>query len=150
MHREVLEAQTAELCLQRESSQEQHKTVQRSAEAAVRARHIQLLEMAMNDPALMRCWPIYGTASSDEGRKQFLYCNLIISHHCMCYELGYFTDDEVEQTLYHTFGNEIVRTFWEVTRPARARTAWHGGTMRKFYDLAELAYLRQVGDGGVA
>ncbi|MEV8545623.1 DUF6082 family protein [Streptomyces sp. NPDC051572] len=149
MHREVLEAQTAELSLQRESSQDQHKTVQRSAEAAVRARHIKLLEMAINDPELMQCWPIYGVADSDEHRKQYLYCNLIISHHCMCYELGYFTDEEVEQTLYHTFGNEIVCNFWEATRPARTRTAWHGGQMRKFYDLAELTYLRRLSDESV-
>jgi cell division protein FtsL len=150
MHREVLEAQTAELCLQRESTQGQHKTVQRSAEAAVRARHIKLLEMAINDPVLMQCWPVYGIADSDELRKQYIYCNLIISHHCMCYELGYFTDEEVEQTLYHTFSNDVVRNFWEATRPARTRTAPHGGQLRKFYDMAELAYLRQVDDHGVA
>ncbi|MBW8798250.1 MAG: hypothetical protein JF597_33110 [Streptomyces sp.] len=150
MHREVLEAQTAELCLQRESAQGQHKTVQRSAEAAVRALHVKLLEMAIDDPALMKCWPIYATADTEEVRKQYLYCNLIISHHCMCYELGYFTDEEVEQSLYHAFGNEIIRNFWETSRPARTHTAPHGGIMRKFYDLAELAYTHQMNDQGVA
>jgi cell division protein FtsL len=146
MHREVLEAQTAELCLQRESTQGQHKTVQRSAEAAVRARHIKLLEMAINDPELMRCWPIYGISDSDECRKQYLYCNLIISHHCMCYELGYYSDDEVELTLRHIFTNEIVRSFWEATREARSRNSQYGGIMRKFYDLVELTYTRQLTD----
>lgn len=137
------------ISLQRDDNQGQHKTVQRSAEAAVRARHIKLLEMAINDPELMQCWPMHEVADSDKCRKQYLYCNLIISHHCMCYVLGYSTDDDVEQTLYHTFGNEIVRNFWGATRPARTRTAWHGGQMRKFYDLAELAYLRRLNDDGV-
>lgn len=134
------------ISLQRDDTQGQHKTVQRSAEAAVRARHIKLLEMAINDPELMQCWPVYGIADSDERRRQYLYCNLIISHHCMCYELGYYSDDEVEQTLRHIFTNEIVRSFWETTREARSRNAPHGGTMRKFYDLAELTYLRLQAD----
>ncbi|WP_221740747.1 DUF6082 family protein [Streptomyces sp. RP5T] len=149
MHREVLEAQTAELCLQREAGQSQHNTVRRSAEAAVRARHIKLLEMAMDDPLLMQCWPDYGPDTSHNCRKQYMYCNLIISHHCMCYELGYFTDEEVEASLYHIFGNEIVRSFWEKTRAPRGRTAPHGGLMRKFYDMTELAYLRRVDGDGV-
>lgn len=150
MHREVLEAQTAELCLQRETSQEQHKTVQRSAEAAVRGQHIKLLEMAINDPLLMGCWPGYSPGISDDRRKQYMYCNLIISHHCMCYELGYFTDEEVEASLYHLFGSEIVRSFWETTRMPRNHTAPHGGLMRKFYDMTELAYMRRVGGDGLS
>ncbi|MFK0154871.1 DUF6082 family protein [Streptomyces sp. NPDC090499] len=150
MHREVLEAQTAELCLQRESTQGQHKTVQRSAEAAVRARHIQLLEMAINDPALMKCWPIYGLADTDEKRKQYLYCNLIMSHHSMCYELDYLTDDELEECLFHAFSNDILRDFWESSRSARNRATPHGGHMRKFYDLAELSYARRSDSRGVA
>ncbi|MFF7445986.1 MULTISPECIES: DUF6082 family protein [unclassified Streptomyces] len=150
MHREVLEAQTAELCLQRESNREQHKTVQRSAEAAVRARHIKLLEMAMNDPDLMNCWPEYSPGITERQAKQFMYCNLIIAHHYMCYELGYVNDDEIEASLRHMFRNEVVRHFWEATRPARSRTAWRGGTMGKFYDVAELAYSDQLNDGGAA
>lgn len=150
MHREVLEAQTAELCLQRESAQGQHKTVRRSAEAAVRARHIQLLEMAINDPALMKCWPIYGLADTDEQRKQYLYCNLIMSHHYMCYELEYVTDEELEESLYHAFSNDILRNFWKASRPGRNRSTPHGGHMRKFYDLAELSYARQSEEQGVA
>ncbi|WP_371654156.1 MULTISPECIES: DUF6082 family protein [unclassified Streptomyces] len=150
LQRKALEAQMAEITLQRETSQNQHKTTQRSAEAAVRARHIKLAEMAIDDPLLMQCWPDHETGTSADRRKQYMYCNLIISHHCMCHELGYFTDEEVEASLCHLFSNEIVRSFWEGTRAARARTTPHGGTMRKFYEIVELAYLRQLRGEGVA
>ncbi|WP_158711515.1 DUF6082 family protein [Streptomyces xylophagus] len=148
MHREVLEAQTAELCLQRESTQDQHKTVRRSAEAAVRARHIKLLEMAMNDPELMECWPNYSPGISAARRKQYMYCNLIISHYCMCYELGYITDNEAEENLVHIFNSDFVRDFWKSSRVSRGHTAPYGGSMRKFYDIAEIAYARVSGEEG--
>ncbi|MFE7856846.1 DUF6082 family protein [Streptomyces sp. NPDC057403] len=143
MHREALEAQRLELAMQREGAQEQYKSAQRAAEAAVRSQHRKLLHMAIEDPLLMECWPRYGEVS-EARRKQYMYCNLIISHHCMCYELGYFTDAEVEYSLYHIFESEVVREFWEVTRRGRDRTTPHGGTMRKFYDMAEVAYMRRV------
>jgi hypothetical protein len=150
LHREVLEAQTIELSLQREGSQAQHKTVQRSAEAAVRARHIKLLEMAINDPLLMECWAGYGDLPNDR-KKQYMYCNLIISHCCMCYELEYVNDDEVGATLRGIFSSEVVRSFWESTRTARNRTTPHGGHMRKFYEIAELSYAAlRADDEGVA
>ncbi|MFG2799450.1 DUF6082 family protein [Streptomyces pseudovenezuelae] len=149
MHREVLEKQTAELCMQRESTQDQHKTVQRSAEAAVRARHIKLLEMAMNDPDLMECWPNYRTGSSNTRRKQYMYCNLIISHLSMCYELDYLTDGEIEENLQHIFKSELIREFWQSSRAPRSHTAPYGGRMRKFYEIADNAYSRSTSDDGV-
>ncbi|MDX6330820.1 MAG: hypothetical protein QOI83_3203 [Streptomycetaceae bacterium] len=144
MHREVLEAQRIELSLQREDALNQHKSTHRSAEAAVRGQHLKLLQMAIEDPLLMTCWPNYGRDISDDRRKQYMYCNLIISHHCMCYELGYFTDEEVEESLHNIFGSEMIREFWEKTRAPRNSTTPYGGQMRKFYEVAELAYLRRV------
>ncbi|MFG3254134.1 DUF6082 family protein [Streptomyces sp. NPDC048172] len=149
LHRQVMEAQVSELGLQRETTQDQHKTVQRSAEAAVRGQHVKLLEMAINDPLLMGCWPDYGPDVSPERSKQYMYCNLVVSHHYMCYQLGYSTDDEVEASLHHLFGNEILRSFWGTTRTPRGRTAPYGGPMRKFYDLADLAYARRLADDGL-
>jgi len=149
LQRETLEAQTTELALQRESSLDQHKTARRSAEAAVRARHIKLLEMAINDPLLMECWAGYSSNISNDRKKQYLYCNLIISHCCMCYELGYVNDDEVQASLRHILSNEVVREFWESTRAPRNIVAPHGGKLRKFYDFAELAYLYHPSGDGV-
>ncbi|MET7472895.1 DUF6082 family protein [Streptomyces sp. NPDC005648] len=144
MHREALEAQRLELALQREGAQEQYRSAQRAAEAAVRSQHRKLLHMAIEDPVLMECWPRYGAGVSASRQKQYMYCNLIISHHCMCYELGYFTDAEVEYSLYHIFESGVVRDFWQATRRGRDRTTPHGGVMRKFYDMAEVAYARRL------
>jgi hypothetical protein len=144
MHREVLDAQRLELSLQREEAHDLHQNTRRSAEAAVREQHIKLLQMAIEDPLLMKCWPSYGRNISDDRRKQYMYCNLIISHQCMCYELGYFTDAEIEESLYRIFSSAIIREFWEKTRIGRNSATPYGGKMRKFYETTELAYLRRV------
>jgi hypothetical protein len=146
IHRQVLDAQRLELALQREDASNQYKSTQRTAEAAVRGQHRKLLEMAIVDPALMECWPSYDREVSEKRAKQYVYSNLIISHHCMCYELGYFTDAEVEESIYHIFNSAVIREFWEVTRASRNRTTPHGGGMRKFYDAAESAYQRRALD----
>ncbi|MFF5307375.1 DUF6082 family protein [Streptomyces sp. NPDC013161] len=146
MNREVIS-------LQREDAQIHHDAMlERSSQAMVQGQHLKLLQMAIDDPLLMECWPNYGANGvPDELRRQYMYCNLIISHHYTSYELGNFTDAEVEETLRYTFKSAVIRNFWDATRFARSRTAPHGGTMRKFYDMAELAYLSNQEDGeGVA
>ncbi|MGW7661633.1 DUF6082 family protein [Streptomyces sp. NPDC054756] len=146
LQRQTLEAQTVELSLQRENSRDQQMAAQRSAEAAVRAQHIKLLEMAIGDPLLMACWSGYGDVPDDR-KKQYAYCNLIISHCYMCYELNYVNDDEVQASLRHMLGNDIVREFWVSTRPSRNQISPYGGKLRKFYDFGEIAYLCANGDG---
>lgn len=135
------------LSLQREDTQGQHEmALQRSAQATIQGQHLKLLQMAIDDPLLMQCWPNYSPIdASDELRRQFMYCNLIISHHYMTYELGHFNDQEVEESLRYIFKSEAVRSFWENSRPSRSRTAPYGGLMRKFYDMAEVAYLSNTG-----
>ncbi|GGL62484.1 hypothetical protein GCM10010129_02610 [Streptomyces fumigatiscleroticus] len=144
MHRELLEAQRLELAMQRQVAEGQHKSAQQAAAAALRRQHQSLFRMAIGDPLLMDCWPGYGPDVTGDRRRQYMYANLVISHHAMCYELGYYTDDEVEEALFHTFGSAVTKEFWEATRSSRDSSTPYGGGMRKFYDLAESAYHRHV------
>ncbi|MDC0770464.1 DUF6082 family protein [Streptomyces sp. HD] len=144
MQREVLEAQRAELALQREVAENQHDTARRVAEAAIREQHRQLLQMALDDPLLRAVWPLYGPDIPEGLTRQFMYANLIISHQCMCWELGYLDDDASASNLYHIFSSPTMREFWERTRAARDCATPHAGKMRQFYDAAEIAYQRQL------
>ncbi|MEV0220060.1 DUF6082 family protein [Streptomyces sp. NPDC050704] len=144
MQRQLLEAQRLELSMQREIAEGQHKSSQQAAAASFRRQHQSLLQMAIGDPLLMECWPGYGPEVTGDRRRQYMYANLVISHHAMCYELGYYTDDEIEEALYHTFGSAVTQKFWKETRSRRNSSTPYGGSMRKFYDLAELAYLRRA------
>ncbi|MEU7580689.1 DUF6082 family protein [Streptomyces sp. NPDC041068] len=144
MQREALEAQRTELSLQRGVAENQHETSRRVAEAAVRGQHRHLLQMAIDDPTLMAVWPGYGPDVSEERQRQFMYANLIISHWCMCYELGYYSEAEIVDSLSHTFSSAKILDFWETARIPRDSSTPHTGGMREFYDLCELAYQHQL------
>ncbi len=146
LQRAVLEAQRAELALQREVADNQHDAARRVAEAAVREQHRRLIQMALDDPLLMAVWPGYGPDLPADLTKQFMYANLVISYQWMCWELDYVNDDECENTLHYLFSSPTMREFWELTRSARDRATPHTGRMRRFYDFAELAYQRQLLD----
>ncbi|MFE0251431.1 DUF6082 family protein [Streptomyces sp. NPDC059010] len=142
MQREVLEAQRAELALQREVAENQHHMTRRVAEAAMREQHRKLIQMAIDDPLLMAVWPGYGSEVSDGLRKQFMYANLIISHLWTHWNTG--ERDEVEKTLDHIFSSPTIRDFWERTRVSRDLSLPSDGGLRHFYDTVELAYQRQT------
>ncbi|MCF3134045.1 DUF6082 family protein [Streptomyces olivochromogenes] len=144
MQREVLEAQRAELALQREVAENQHETARRVAEAAIREQHRRLFQMAFDDPLLMAVWPPYEPDIPADRTRQFMYANLVISHQCMCWELGYLDDESSVSNLYYLFSSAPMREFWERTRAARDCATPHSGKMRQFYDAAEMAYQRQL------
>ncbi|WP_190086802.1 DUF6082 family protein [Streptomyces longisporoflavus] len=146
MQRQLLEAQRLELAMQREVAVEQHRSAQQAAAAALRRQHQSLLQMAIGDPLLMECWPGYGPRVTGSRRRQYMYSNLVISHHAMCFDLGYYTDDEIEEALYHTFSSAVTKEFWQETRSRRNGSTPYGGSMRKFYELAEAAYTRRMSD----
>jgi hypothetical protein len=146
MHLDVLDAQRAELALQREDARSSHEILQRTAEAAVRGQHQGLMHMAIEDPELAAVWPGYGPEVPEERTKQYLYANLIVSFHCMVYMLNYYTDHEAEENICYLFKSRVIRDFWEDTREARTQNSPYGGKMRKFYELAESAYQRDVDD----
>lgn len=100
--------------------------------------------MALGDPLLMNVWPQYAPNMTEELTRQFMYANLIISHVCMCWELGYLDDEACESNLYYIFSSCAMREFWEQSRAIRDCATPHTGKMRQFYDSAEMAYQRQL------
>ncbi|MER6418335.1 DUF6082 family protein [Streptomyces sp. NPDC001137] len=146
MQRELLDAQLNEVMSQSEYARINNECAQRMAEAAVREQHQALLSAAIEDPLLADVWPGWGTDVSEEKRKQFLYANLIISFHYMAYTVNYTSVDEVEASMFRLFQSEVISEFWEQSRPIRAGGTAPGGSMWKFYEMAELAYQRCQAD----
>lgn len=144
MRREEMAAQCEEMRMQREDARLGHEGAQRTAEAAVRGQHLALTRMAIEDPVLSAVWPGYGSEADEVRTKQYRYANLIVSFQCMAYQLKYNTDDEALEIMAHLFSSPIIHSFWEETRAGRNRCTPYGGAMRKFYDLAELAFERHT------
>ncbi|MFD6286918.1 DUF6082 family protein [Streptomyces sp. NPDC060205] len=144
MYCQVLEGQRAELALQREATHKQGESARCSAEAALRAQHQRLLELALRDPLLMEVWPSHDPTLPQERKRQYMYANLIISHHYMCHTGGSFTEEEISVSLRHIFSAALMREFWEWSSSHRQRTIIPAGSMAKFYAVAEQAYLERL------
>ena len=147
MRREEMATQCEEIRAQREDARLGHESAFRTAEAAVRAQHVTLTRMAMEDPDLSEVWPGYAPDLDPRRVKQYRYANLIVSFQCMAYQINYYTDDESLEIMQHLFSSSIIREFWSETRTGRNRTTPYGGSMRKFYDLSELAFERYSSEG---
>jgi hypothetical protein len=140
MRREEMAVQCEEMRAQREDARYAHKSAFRAAEAAVRGQHLLLTRMAIEDPDLSEVWPEYAGNINQMRAKQYRYANLIISFQCMSYQLKYNTEDETLNIMRHLFSSPIIHEFWVTTRGARNSGTPYGGSMRKFYELAELAF----------
>ncbi|MFF4255009.1 DUF6082 family protein [Streptomyces sp. NPDC001663] len=145
MRRVEMAAQCEELRANREDARLGHESAFRAAEASVRGQHVMLTRMAIEDADLSAVWPGYGAEFDPVRTKQYRYANLIISFQCMSYQLKYNTDDEVLELMQHLFSSPVIHDFWAETRETRNRVTPYGGSMRKFYELAELAFQQYAG-----
>ncbi|MFC1402231.1 MULTISPECIES: DUF6082 family protein [Streptacidiphilus] len=146
LRREEMAEQCEEMRLQRLDAKTGHDYTERLAQASVRGEHVTLMRLALEDQVLADVWPSYGPDIAPDRQRQFCYANLIISFQCMVYSMNYYTDDEVLEALRHLFSSPVIDAFWEHTRPTRARISPYGGKMRKFYELADLAWQSRTDD----
>ncbi|MEU6140274.1 DUF6082 family protein [Streptomyces sp. NPDC047081] len=130
--------------LMRKVAEEQHNTARRVAEASIREQHRRLTQMALDDPLLMAVWPAYGPDITEDTARQFMYANLILTYQRTCWEMEYIDDAEFQDVLHYIFSSTKMCEFWEKARGARDGGTPHSGEMRDFYDIAEMAYQRQL------
>lgn len=89
--------------------------------SSLRALHVELLKMAMDDPAYMECWGVYLTDNFDTER-QYAYVNLIVSHWQSMYEIGECTDSMLLAMAAELFSGDPGRRYWRHAGPARLAT----------------------------
>jgi len=109
-----------ELRLQRSELQNQHQAMDksqgalhRSAEAEIRALHVQLMKMSMDDEDLAAVWPQYQGPISPVRSKQNKYANLILQHHRMLYEMKHLDVADIKGILRYLFTSPVMRSFWQ-------------------------------------
>ncbi len=74
-----------ELTLQREELAASRQELRRSAEADLRGLHVQLTQMAMDDPSLAEVWNDF-PGEAPAATRQHLYSNLLFSHFVLHYQ----------------------------------------------------------------
>lgn len=108
-----LKLQRAELQNQHEALDRTRRELHRSAEVDIRALHMELIKMSMDDLDLAAVWPQYQGPVSAARVKQDKYSNLIIRHQRMLFGIGYLDRDDVRRVLRYLFSSPLIRGFWE-------------------------------------
>lgn len=116
-HREI-RLQRHELSLQREELAASRDELRRSAESDLRSLHVQLTQLAMDDPALAAVW----NDLPDEPPhilRQNLFANLTFSHYLLVYKWGDVTEAELIARARSLVQSAAFRHYWTATRSAK-------------------------------
>ncbi|MEY9863395.1 hypothetical protein ABH935_009045 [Catenulispora sp. GAS73] len=135
-----LRLQRQELESQRQAMDRTQIQLRRSAKADIRACHVELMRLSMEDAELAAVWPEFQTGLSATCTKQYTYANLIVQHQRMMYDLGFFTEDDVRKQFHYLFTSSTMRGFWEARMVARQVTIRMGSPEWTFDMLVDAAY----------
>ncbi|WP_282797955.1 DUF6082 family protein [Streptomyces sp. CC224B] len=114
-----LRLQRHELALQRAELGAARNELRRSAEADMRALHVQLTQMAMEDPSLAHVWNDYPDSPSPVLRQN-LYANLTFSHYVLALSWGSYTEAELLIHAKDLLGSTAFRRYWDAARARKA------------------------------
>jgi hypothetical protein len=135
-----LRMQRRELKNQHTAMSESQSHLGRSAECDVRARHVELMRMAMEDTDLAEFWPEFQAGLSAKRAKQYNYANLVVQHQRMMYDLGAFTRADVLKFFQYLFASQIMRDYWAARMVAREIAVRPGSDEWAFEQLIDVAY----------
>ncbi|MGW7067919.1 DUF6082 family protein [Streptomyces sp. NPDC054855] len=114
-----LQFQRRELAMQREEMVASRTELRRSAEADMRALHMQLTQMAMDDPSLAEVWNDYAGASDTELRQN-LFANLVYSHFVLALSWGSYSEDDLVIYAQNLLASPVFLRYWTASRAGKA------------------------------
>ncbi|MFI8232999.1 DUF6082 family protein [Streptomyces sp. NPDC085900] len=110
-----LRSQREELALQREELAASRAELHRSAEADMRALHVQLTEMVMRDPSLAPVWTTY-RENSQASLQQHLFANLVYAHFVLAHSWGTYSDADLVAHARSLLSSRAFQQYWNATR----------------------------------
>ncbi|MFE0102607.1 DUF6082 family protein [Streptomyces sp. NPDC059009] len=114
-----LRLQRQELSLQRHELNASRDELRRSAEADMRALHVQLTQMIMDDPSLSAVWNDF-RGEPDSTLRQNLFANLTFNHYVLAYSWGNISDDDLIVHAENLLSSSAFRRYWNATRAHKA------------------------------
>jgi hypothetical protein len=139
--------QRLELREQRQSAAKAAEAFQKTAEAELRARHVELLKMAIDDPVLAEVWPSVGNELSRTRSRQFLYANLVLQHQALMMRVAGRDPDYIRRGVRNCFASPIVRDFWRSTVGTRQKIEATDEHVKSFEQICEEVFRDVSGDG---
>ncbi|MFG3660409.1 DUF6082 family protein [Streptomyces sp. NPDC047706] len=113
-----LRMQRQELALQRQELIASRDELHRSAEADLRALHVQLTQMVMDDPALAQVWNDY-PGEEPAVVRQYLFANLTFGHYLLVYKWGGITESALLEYARSLIRSPAFQRYWAASRAAK-------------------------------
>ncbi|MGW1609863.1 DUF6082 family protein [Streptomyces sp. NPDC002285] len=110
--------QRHELALQREELASSRAELHRSAESDLRALHVQLTQLAMDDPTLAEVWNDF-PGEPPQTLRQNLFANLTFSHYLLLYKWGNITEAELVARVHTLVQSPAFDRYWRASRSAK-------------------------------
>ncbi|MEU1147742.1 DUF6082 family protein [Streptomyces sp. NPDC005863] len=114
-----LRLQRQELSLQRAELAASRTALHRAAEADLRTLHIQLTQMAMEDPALADVWNDY-RGEAEVTKRQNLFSNLTFQHFVLMHTWGGYSDAELLVHARSMLAGAAFRRYWDAARAVKS------------------------------
>lgn len=114
-----LQLQRRELAMQREEMIASRTELRRSAEADMRALHMQLTQMAMDDPSLAEVWNDY-EGMSDVELRQNLFANLVFNHFVLALSWGSYSEEDLLTYAHNLLRSPVFLRYWNASRGAKS------------------------------
>lgn len=140
-----LRLQRMELSLQRDELTASRAELRRSAAADLSNLHVQLTQMAMNDPSLAEVWNDY-PGQPHSVIRQHLFANLTFSHYLLVYKWGGITEAELLAYARTLVQSPAFHRYWSASRAAKAALSPDSDEGR-FFRIFERAIDEAQGSG---
>lgn len=114
-----LRLQRRELSLQREELISSRTELHRSAEADMRTLHVQLTQMAMDDPALAEVWNDF--QGEPEVIRQNLFANLTFSHFVLALSWDSYSEADLVLYAHNLLDSPAFLRYWNSTREHKSQ-----------------------------
>lgn len=108
------------------------------SEIALRALHVDLIKMALDDQELAEVWPPLGP-DVPETRKDH-YCNLILNLQKVAYKASTIDESELRGALAHLMRSPDMHAFWTKARNTRVDITGGDPDEEEFTALVDAAY----------
>ena len=128
--------QSRDLRVQRVALENAEKALRRSADVGVRGLHMELINMALADPALAEVLPSHAGQNATT-RRQHLYSNLLLQNVWLQYTVGISTEEEMISNIRHLFASPKIRDYWGATSMIRKQVYVRGTSEHGLADVAD-------------
>lgn len=85
----------------------------------MRALHMQLTQMAMDDPSLAEVWNDY-EGMSDVEVRQNLFANLVFNHFALALSWGSYSEEDLITYAHNLLRSPAFHLYWNASRAAKS------------------------------